>query len=143
MKGLTMSATESEMTSNDAIVHTRSFDAPVAKVFSVIAESGPHSEMTGAPADLATERGGTFTTHGGGIEGVLLDRAENEYIVQAWRPADWAAGVYSVVRYDFAEDGAGTEITLTHSAIPEGASVHLADGWNTMYWGPLTAHLAS
>ena len=137
-----MSANESKMTTSDTIVQTRSFDAPVAKVFSVIAESGQHSEMTGAPADLATKRGGTFTTHGGGIEGVLLDRVNNEYIVQAWRPADWDAGVYSVVRYDFAEDGAGTVITLTHSAIPEGASSHLVDGWNTMYWAPLATHLA-
>lgn len=137
-----MSEIESELTTQDSVIQTRSFDAPVSKVFSVIAESKAHGEMTGAPADLATERGGTFTTHGGAIEGILLDQAENEYIVQAWRPADWAAGVYSLVRYDFADDGTGTQITLTHSAIPDGASVHLADGWNTMYWGPLAVHLA-
>ncbi len=137
-----MSENESELSAHDTVVQTRSFDAPVSTVFSVIADSEAHGEMTGAPADLGTERGASFTTHGGAIEGVLLDRVENEYIVQAWRPADWDAGVYSVVRYDFAEEGPGTQITLTHSAIPEGASSHLADGWNTMYWGPLASYLA-
>lgn len=137
-----MSENESEVSAQDIVVQTRSFDAPVSRVFSVIDDSEAHGEMTGAPADLATQRGASFTTHGGAIEGVLLDRVENQYIVQAWRPADWAAGVYSVVRYDFADDGQGTQITLTHSAIPDGASSHLADGWNTMYWGPLATYLA-
>ncbi len=138
-----MTAHDTEMTTNDSIVQTRSFDSPVERVFTVISQSDPHSEMTGAPAALATERGGSFTTHGGAIEGVLLEIGENDFIVQAWRPADWASGIYSLVRYDFAEDGAGTQITLTHSAIPDGAAGHLADGWDTMYWGPLAQHLAN
>ena len=65
------------------------------------------------------------------------------YLVQAWRPADWPEGVYSIVRYDFAETDGGTTLSVTHSAIPDGAAEHLAEGWRTMYWGPLATYLAN
>ncbi len=127
----------------DSFVQTNVFSAPRSQVFAAIAESDRHSAVTGAPADLPAEAGAPFTTHGGAIEGRLLDVATGERIVQAWRPADWPAGVYSVVRYDFADDGDGTQITLTHSAVPEGAAEHLEAGWQNMYWDPLAAYLAS
>jgi activator of HSP90 ATPase len=125
----------------ETITQTNTFNAPVSTVFKVIASSSEHSAMTGAPAELSDEPGGSFTTHGGAIEGRLIESLADERIVQVWRPADWPAGVYSLVRYDFAANGESTDITLTHSAIPEGAAPHLAEGWNTMYWGPLAAHL--
>ena len=125
----------------DVLVQTNHFDASPEAVYQVIADSEQHGAMTGAPADIGTGEGDAFTTHGGAIEGWNLDLTPSERIVQAWRPADWPAGVYSIVRYDFATDGDGTELTLTHSAIPEGAAEHLASGWNERYWGPLAAHL--
>lgn len=127
---------------SDVLVHTKSFDAPVADLYTAIADSAQHSSFTGAPADLPTDSGSAFTTHGGAIEGWVLELVANERIVQAWRPADWPAGVYSLVRYDFAGEGDGSQITLTHSAIPEGAAEHLAAGWNDRYWAPLADHLA-
>jgi len=125
----------------ETITQTNTFNASVSTVFGIIASSSEHSAMTGAPAELSDEPGGSFTTHGGAIEGRLIESLSNERLVQAWRPADWPAGVYSLVRYDFVANGDSTDITLTHSAIPEGAAPHLAEGWNTMYWGPLAAHL--
>jgi activator of HSP90 ATPase len=126
----------------ETLVQKNIFAAPVETVFAAIADSEQHAAVTGAPADLGSEPGSAFTTHGGAIEGWLLAIAPNEYIVQAWRPADWAAGIYSVVRYDFAASGDATELTLMHSSVPEGAGVHLEDGWNERYWGPLADYLA-
>lgn len=125
----------------EQLSQTVEFEAGVDRVFRAIAESDRHTAFTGAPADLASEPGGPFTTHGGAIEGVMLEIVPNERIVQAWRPADWPAGVFSLVRYDFGGDGDRATITLTHAAIPEGGSEHLADGWNQRYWGPLEAYL--
>lgn len=125
----------------DTLVHTKHFDAPPAAVYNAIADSSQHTAMTGAPAEIGQAAGEPFTTHGGAIEGWTLDLAENERIVQAWRPADWPPGTFSIVRYDFVADGDGTELTLTHSSVPDGAGEHLDSGWNERYWGPLTEHL--
>lgn len=139
-----MSESGSEIAAGDVVVHERTFSATANELFAVIDDSTAHGEMTGAPASLATEPGSRFTTHGGAIEGWLLGREEGTFIAQAWRPADWPPGVYSMVRYDFADvDGGGSQLTLTHSAIPEGAATHLADGWNSMYWTPLEAYLSA
>lgn len=127
----------------EMFVQTNTFDAPVERVYRTIADSQAHAALTGAPAEIGTAAGDAFTTHGGAIEGWILDLQKNERIVQAWRPADWPAGSYSVVRYDFRSDGDGTELTLTHSAVPDGGSSHLQAGWQDNYWEPLTAHLAS
>lgn len=126
----------------DSFTQTNSFAAPRSAVFDAIADSAKHSAMTGVPAELSSERGSLFTTHGGAIEGVVLDVEPEVRIVHAWRPADWPAGVYSVVRYDFEESGGETSLTLTHSAVPDGAAGHLADGWESNYWGPLREYLA-
>lgn len=127
----------------ETLVHTNHFDAPPEAVYRVIADSAEHAAMTGAPADIGSSAGEPFTTHGGAIQGWNLELAPNERIVQAWRPADWPDGVFSLVRYDFDADGDGTKLTLTHSAVPEGNAEHLAGGWNERYWGPLAGHLQS
>lgn len=126
----------------ESFTQTTTFEAPREAVFEAIADPARHSEVTGAPAELSRDAGDRFTTHGGAIEGWTLDIEPGERIVQAWRPADWDAGVYSVVRYDFADEGDGTRITLTHSAVPDGAAPHLEAGWQSMYWEPLAAYLA-
>lgn len=132
-----------EITTSDTVASSRHFDAAVGRVFGVIADSVEHSAMTGAPAEISPNVGGAFTTHGGAIEGRVLERVDDRYLVKAWRPADWPEGVYSIVRYDFAETDGGTTLTVTHSAIPDGAAEHLAEGWRTMYWGPLATYLAN
>lgn len=126
---------------SDVLVHTNTFDAPIDRVYAAIADADRHGAFTGAPATGSTEPGTAFTTHGGAIEGWTLAAEANGYIVQAWRPADWPAGVYSLVRFDFAAIGESTTLTLTHSSMPDGASEHLAQGWNERYWEPLAAYL--
>ena len=120
-----------------------SFNAGVERVFQAIADSTQHSAFTGAPAMLSTELGGPFTTHGGAIEGRVLELIPNERIVQGWRVADWPKGVYSIVQYEFTGDSNSSEIKLTHSGIPEDATEHIAQGWQSMYWTPLAEYLAA
>lgn len=126
----------------ESFTQINTFAAPRAEVFNAIADTDQHGTVTGAPAQIPAAAGEAFTSHGGAIEGWMLDIAAGERIVQAWRPADWPAGVYSVVRYDFADEGGDTQVTLTHSSVPEGAASHLEAGWQSMYWEPLAAYLA-
>ena len=111
---------------------TVKFDAGVERVYQAIADSTEHSAFTGVPALLSTEPGGPFTTHGGAIEGRVLELIPNERIVQAWRVADWPKGVYSIVQYEFTGDSNSSVITLTHSGLPEDAAEHIAQGWQNM-----------
>ncbi len=117
------------------------FNAGVERVYQAIADSTQHSAFTGASALLSTELGGPFTTHGGAIEGRILELIPNERVVQAWRVADWPKGEYSIVRFEFSGDSNHSEIKLTHSGIPEDETEHIAQGWQNMYWTPLAKYL--
>lgn len=122
---------------------SKKFDASIDRVYKAIADSAEHSAFTGAPALLSGEPGGTFTTHGGAIEGRMLEIVPNERIVQAWRVATWPQGVYSIVAYAFTGDSNGAEITLTHSGLPEEEAGHIDQGWNNMYWEPMAKYFAT
>jgi activator of HSP90 ATPase len=95
----------------------------------------------GKPAEISTESGGTFSLFGGYIFGRHIELVPNERIVQAWRTAEWDPGVYSIAKFELAEQGAGTKIIFDHAAFPKGAGEHLAAGWKANYWEPLEKFL--
>jgi uncharacterized protein YndB with AHSA1/START domain len=94
------------------------------------------------PTQISTEPGGAFSTFGGLIGGRQIELVPNERIVQAWRPAYWNPGVYSIVKFALADTDSGTKLTLDHKAFPEGDALSLLDGWNKNYWQPLQKFLA-
>lgn len=88
-------------------------------------------------AQISPDVGGPFVLFGGVISGRVIELVANERIVQAWRAADWGAGVYSIARFELRTDGAGTKLLLDHTGFPVGAAEHLAAGWHGNYWDPL------
>jgi uncharacterized protein YndB with AHSA1/START domain len=94
------------------------------------------------PAEISGEVGGAFSLFGGYITGRHVELVPNERIVQAWRTGNWDPGVYSIVKFALTEQGSGTKLVFDHKGFPEGDAQHLADGWNTNYWGPLAKSLA-
>jgi activator of HSP90 ATPase len=82
------------------------------------------------------------TNRGQMIVGPQLGAAARSDIVQAWRAADWSPGVYSIVRYQLTDDGAGTRLVFDHTGFPVGQAEHLAAGWKANYWEPLRRFLA-
>jgi activator of HSP90 ATPase len=97
----------------------------------------------GAPAtQISTEPGGAFSTFGGLIVGRQIELVPNARIVQAWRPAYWNPGVYSIVKFALAESNSGTKLTLDHRGFPDGDASSLLDGWNKNYWEPLERFIA-
>lgn len=116
-------------------------DAGAEKIYDALLNAEPFSAFTGAPAAIVAEEGGAFSCFSGQIVGRNLELVPHERIVQAWRVAAWDAGIYSIVRFDLAADGAGTTLTLHHSGFPEDFRPHLESGWHKMYWEPLRKHL--
>jgi len=92
---------------------------------------------------IGGEAGGSFTLFGGHIVGRQIELLPNERIVQAWRVVDWNPGVYSIVKFEFTEQGSGTRIIFDHAGFPQGKGQHLAEGWKMNYWEPLEKYLIS
>jgi activator of HSP90 ATPase len=91
--------------------------------------------------EISREAGGAFTLFGGHIVGRQIELVPNARIVQAWRVATWSAGVYSIARFELAEQGPGTKLVFEHVGFPEGQGQHLAEGWKANYWEPLEKYL--
>jgi uncharacterized protein YndB with AHSA1/START domain len=94
-----------------------------------------------APTDISAQVGGTFTIFAGHIVGRHIELVPEERIVQAWRVIDWDPGLYSIARFELAEQGLGTKIVFDHTGFPKGQAEHLAAGWKGNYWEPLAKFL--
>lgn len=89
------------------------------------------------PAQISREAGGEFALFGGYITGRNVELVPEQRIVQAWRAGSWPAGVYSIAKFEFAEQGSGTKILFDHTGFPQGDAEELAAGWKAHYWEPL------
>jgi activator of HSP90 ATPase len=92
-------------------------------------------------ATIEPTAGGTFSVFDGHIIGRTIELVPNQRIVQAWRVADWPAGLYSIVRFELKQQGAGTLLVFDHIGFPEGLKQHFATGWQQHYWDALTKYL--
>lgn len=94
------------------------------------------------PTQISPEAGGAFSLFGGIIVGRNIELTPDARIVQAWRPAYWDPGVYSIVKFELADSGTGTKLVLDHKGFPAGDGKSLLEGWNKNYWEPLAKYLA-
>jgi uncharacterized protein YndB with AHSA1/START domain len=121
----------------EALTNTKQFD----KVTELSGVTKSMSQMK-KPTKISQQVGGAFTLFGGYIVGRQIELVPNELIVQAWRAGGWDRGVYSIVRFELTEQGAGTKILFDHTGFPKGQAEHLASGWGAQYWGPLKKFLS-
>lgn len=96
------------------------------------------------PTEISNGIGGAFSLFGGRIVGRHLELVPDQRIVQAWRVAYWDSGAFSIVRFDFTEQGADqTKLLFAHTGFPQGDGENLLHGWKLHYWEPLEKFLAS
>jgi activator of HSP90 ATPase len=93
-------------------------------------------------ATISTAEGGAFALFGGYITGRQVVLVPNELIVQAWRSASWGAGLYSIARFQFVDNGNGSKIIFDQGGFPNEEAEHLAAGWQANYWTPLAKLLS-
>ena len=108
-----------------------------ARIYAVLLDSKQFAAFSHEPADIHGEPGGTFSMFGARILGRNVELVPNQRIVQAWRSAGWDPGTYSIVRFDFREQGTQVRIALDHTGFPIGAYDSLYSGWKSHYWDPL------
>jgi activator of HSP90 ATPase len=117
-------------------------EAGPQRVYEVLLDSKQFAACTGMPAEIDPKAGGAFSMFGGQIVGRNVELIGNQRIVQAWRPAHWDPGVYSIVRFELKPQGSGTMLVLDHTGFPEGEFDHLSWGWQNHYFEPLKKFLA-
>lgn len=112
------------------------------RIYELLLNAKQFAALTGAPAQIDPQAGGAFSMFGGLIVGRNIELVPNQRIVQAWRPAAWDPGIYSLVKFQFTPGNAATTIVLDHSSFPEGDFDHLEWGWNAHYWAPLQKYFS-
>ncbi len=118
-------------------------NASPQRIYEILLDSKQFSAFSGEPAEISRDAGGAFKMFGGKIEGRNIELVGNQRIVQAWRPAYWEPGVYTLVKFELKGQGNQTKLVLDHTGFPEGNYGHLYSGWHERYWEPLKKYLAA
>ena len=111
------------------------------RIYQLLLDAKKFAACSGLPAEIDPKPGGWFKLFSGQIEGRNVELVPNQRIVQAWRPASWPAGVYSIARFELVPRGTGTRIVFDHVGFTEDKQEHLASGWEEHYWAPLHKYL--
>ena len=119
------------------------FRAPPATVYELLADSGKHAAVTGAPATISGAVGGTFTTRGNDVSGVNVDLVPGRRIVQAWRHRKFPEGIFSMAAVTLTPtaDG-GTMLVLTHRGVPKELIAETELAWREQCWARVKAYLS-
>jgi activator of HSP90 ATPase len=112
------------------------FKATPHAVYEMLMDSKKHSVLAGDQAKISRNVGGKFTV-GDYIEGVNLELAPDEKIVQTWRYSDWPKGHYSKATFALKKVEGGTRLTFTQSGVPEEFYEDIKQGWIDYYWTPM------
>jgi activator of HSP90 ATPase len=129
--------------SSTSIHQEEEFKAAPTRIYEILLDGKQFGAFTADTADVQPQAGAAFRLFGGRVVGRNVELIPNQRIVQAWRPASWPAGVYSIVRFELTARGAGTMISFDHTGFPEGDFESLNAGWPRMYWEPLRKYLSA
>jgi activator of HSP90 ATPase len=135
------SARAQDQKAGTAIHQEVDFKTPPARIYEVLLDAKQFSAFTKDTAEIQARPGGAFKLFGGVIEGRNIELVPSQRIVQAWRPKYWAAGVYSIVKFELVAHDSGTRIILDHTGFTEDTWKGLNEGWPMRYWDPLHKYL--
>jgi len=135
-------ATQAQAQKPGTTIHQEvDFSAAPARIYEVLLDARQFSAFTKDTAEVEAQPGAAFKLFGGRIEGRNIELIPNRRIVQAWRPASWPAGAYSIVRFELVARDSGTRVVLDHAGFGEDKWAGLNEGWTANYWNPLHKYL--
>jgi activator of HSP90 ATPase len=140
--GLAAASGRAQTQKHGSTIHQEvDFKAPPARIYEVLLDAKQFSACTKDTAEIQPRAGEAFRLFGGRIEGRNIELTPNQRIVQAWRPADWPAGVYSIVKFELVPRGSEGRVVLDHAGFTEDKWEGLSSGWQEHYWEPLHKYL--
>jgi activator of HSP90 ATPase len=114
---------------------------PPAAIYELLLDSKQFAAFSGMPAEIDAKAGGAFSLFQGMIVGRNIELVPGQRIVQAWRPASWVPGNYSIVKFELKPSSSGTTVILDHTGFAPGLYDHLSMGWEDHYWEPVKKFL--
>jgi len=140
--GLGTASAQTENQKTSTTIHQEiDFNARPALVYEALLDAKQFRAFTKAAAEIQPRPGGAFKLFGGQVEGRNVELISNQRIVQAWRPASWPSGVYSIVRFELVPRGSGTRIDFDHAGFTADKREELFEGWQNHYFEPLRKYL--
>jgi uncharacterized protein YndB with AHSA1/START domain len=97
---------------------------------------------TDNPAQIGREAGAPFSIFGSFVGGRIIEMVPDTRLVEAWRAQDWPPGVYSIVKFELLDQGAGTLLVFDQTGFPASDAAQLVQGWTMNYWQPMAKVLA-
>ncbi len=114
------------------------------KVYQAWLDSAGHGAFTGSPAEIDARPGGKFSAWDGYISGTTLEMHPFERIVQSWRTTDFSpTSPDSHLEVLFEAAAEGMRLTLVHTDIPDGQAEDYRQGWEDLYFTPMTEYFSS
>jgi activator of HSP90 ATPase len=113
------------------------FPAPPHRVYAALLDEKQFAAMSGTPVKLGSHEGDAFSLFGGAIVGRNLELVPDRRVVQAWRDAAWAPGLYSIARFELSAADQGTHLVFDQSGYPLSDYASLVSGWHSHYWEPM------
>jgi len=102
--------------------------------------SEEHAKMTGSPAQVSDEVGGTFEAWDSYIHGKNLELNFPTRILQLWRTSEFEeTDQDSRLEVLFAGENNGTRITIRHSELPD-HGMQYKQGWIDAYFTPMKTY---
>ena len=99
-----------------------------------------HTKMTGGEAFMSDKVDEKFTAWNGYIEGKNIELEPYKKIIQSWRSNDFEnQEVDSKIEVTLNETNGETELTLTHTNVPENGERY-KKGWEDHYFTPMKAY---
>lgn len=117
------------------------FKASPHRIYEILLDSKQFAAFSGEPAVISPDAGGTFSMFGGKIVGRNVELVPGQRIVQAWRPANWDPGNYTLAKFELKAQGSQTRLLLDHTGFHEGDFGHFDSGWRSHYWELLAKYL--
>jgi activator of HSP90 ATPase len=118
------------------------FKSTPQRFYDAIVDQKQFAAFTGMPATIDATPGGAFSMFGGMIVGRNVELVPGQRIVQAWRPAHWDPGIYSIVHFELKPHAQECTLVFDHTSFPVGDYDHLDWGWKNHYWEPLNKYFA-
>jgi activator of HSP90 ATPase len=124
-----------------ALREDEDFTASPHRVYQALLDEKHFSAFTGAPAKINPNEGGAMSLFGGAIVARNVELVPDKRVVQAWRDAAWAPGIYSMVKFELTPKGTGTHLVLDQTGFPAGQFSDLDSGWHEHYLAPMKKYL--
>jgi activator of HSP90 ATPase len=126
------------------IEETVVFDANPHEVYELLMDEKKHAKFTNSFVKISREVGGKISFFDGYIQGKNIELIQDEKIVQDSRFEydDWPKDHFSRVTFELSEKDDKTQLTFSHTGVPENHADDIKEGWNEYYWMPMKKILA-